>query len=89
METIIGFTIVFIQIFASLLTWSIFIWILMRWFARGKSPLGEMLEQIVQPILKPLRWARIGMFDLSPIIAFYLIDFIAKTFTSLLSQYVG
>ena len=88
METLLGFLVLFIQIFASLLTWSIFIWILMSWFARGKSPLGEMLEQIVRPILKPFRWARIGMFDLAPIIAFYTIRLVSNLLIQIITNYL-
>ena len=73
---LISFTSYFITIFIKLLYWAIFIWVLMSWFSAGKTPLGELLESIVLPILKPFKWARIGMFDLSPILALLVLGFL-------------
>lgn len=50
----------------------------MSWFATGRTAFGDLLDQIVQPILAPFRWARIGMIDLSPIVALILISFLGN-----------
>lgn len=73
---LIQFALAFLSILVSLLFWAIFIQVLLSWFARGRSGLGVMLDQIVRPILRPFRFARIGMFDFSPILALLALDFI-------------
>jgi len=61
-----------------LLYCAILIHVILSWFAASKSAFGEMVSQIVQPILAPFRWARIGMLDLSPFIALLSLDFLGK-----------
>jgi len=71
---IIQFLITFLSILTNLLFWAIFINVMLSWFAQGRTGLGVMLDQIVRPILKPFRWARIGSMDFSPIVALIVID---------------
>ncbi|MCK5460763.1 YggT family protein [Candidatus Gracilibacteria bacterium] len=88
LSILIQFLIYFLTIFLKLLYWSIFIWVLMSWFASSKSRLGDLLEQIVRPILRPFRWARIGMFDLSPIAALLTINFVANNLFRFLTKFL-
>lgn len=85
---LIQFLLYFLNIFLNLLYWAIFIWVLMSWFSASKSQLGMLLESIVRPILKPFRWARIGMFDLSPIVALLTINFVANSLQSFLLKFL-
>jgi len=83
------FLISFVSIFFTLLFWAVFISVMLSWFASGRSPLGVWLEQIVRPILWPFRWARIGMIDLSPVLALVVLDFLRGVVINLLIRFVG
>ncbi len=74
----IPFLISFISIFINLLYWAILIHVIMSWFATGRTAFGDLLDQVVRPVLAPFRWARIGMIDLSPIVALILLSFLGK-----------
>jgi len=78
LKVFIPFLITFVSVLVKLLYWAIIIKILMSWVAVGRTQFGVIIEQIVHPILKPFRWARIGMFDLSPIVALLLLDFLSR-----------
>jgi len=86
--SLIGFAVHFVLILVKLLYWAILIQVLMSWFAAGRSPLGQALDQIVQPILKPFRWARIGMLDLSPIVALYALYFLQGLVLEFLARFL-
>lgn len=75
MESLISFAVYFISIFIQVLQWCIFIWIILGWFATQKNGLGAMLDQIVIPLLRPFRWARIGMISLAPLILLILLQY--------------
>jgi uncharacterized protein YggT (Ycf19 family) len=75
LATLIQLLASFIQILAELLGLAMFIYVLMSWFARGRTPLGDILAQIVEPLCRPFKWARIGNFDLSFILAYFLIAY--------------
>lgn len=81
-DTLLAFTVYFIAILSQLLFWCIFIWVIMSWFASGRNRLGEILGQIVEPVLKPFRWAKIGMIDLSPVVAMLVIDYGGRVLTN-------
>ncbi len=85
---IIKFAISFVGILFNLLFWAVFISVLMSWFSRGRTQLGMYLDQIVKPILSPFRWARIGMFDFSPILALIILDFLRGFIEKFLIQFV-
>lgn len=74
-STLIHFTASFINILAELVQLAMFVYVLMSWFATGRTPLGNILVQIVDPITRPFKWARIGNFDLSFIVAYMFISF--------------
>jgi len=83
----IAILITFISVLLKLCFWAIFIHVLMSWFASGRTQFGEILDQIVQPILHPFRWARIGMLDLSPIVALIALDLAANFLVQILLKY--
>jgi len=59
------------------LTAAIFIRVLLSWFPIDpRNPLVTLLYDITEPILEPLRRVvpRMGMFDLSPLVALLLIQ---------------
>ena len=83
---ILLFIIHFVSILFQLLFWAVIIDVLLSWFSREKSELGNMLDRIVFPMLKPFRWARIGQLDFSPFLLIILLDFLAKTSLEFLTK---
>ncbi|MFC1655291.1 YggT family protein [Patescibacteria group bacterium] len=83
-----GFIIQFVNIFADLLVAAIFIRVIMSWIRptgnRGKF--FSFVFEITEPVLSFFRRIipRLGMFDISPIIAFLVIDFARAIIVSLL-----
>jgi YggT family protein len=68
-----------INIVADLLITLIFIRIILSWFMRGnENRLMYFLNEATEPILKPIRRAlpKMGMLDLSPLVAYFLIEII-------------
>jgi len=68
------------------LKWVILARVLLSWLPVAgirvdpSNPLIRVLHQITDPILRPLsRFSRIGMMDLSPLIAFFLISFVQQS----------
>lgn len=60
---------------------AIFIRALMSWFQMDpRSPVMQVLDGITEPILDPIRriMPRIGMLDLSPLVAIILLQFISR-----------
>lgn len=74
-DAIIAYTVYFISILSQLLFWCIFIWVIMSWFSARDSNFAQILGQVVEPVIKPFSWAKIGMIDLSPIVAMLVIDY--------------
>jgi len=83
------FVIHFLNMLFQLMYWCLILSVLLSWFAAGRSPLGMAIEQIVRPILAPFRWARIGMIDFSPIVAFIALGFAQEYLIRFLVQYVA
>jgi YggT family protein len=78
-----------IQVLATFVGWlgwvlsaAIIIRVLLSWFAMGNigGPVFRLLDDVTEPILAPLRRVipTLGMFDLSPIVALILINFITQ-----------
>jgi YggT family protein len=71
----------FIQILAIILWIAILLRVLFSWIGFDPSnPLHSVIHEITEPILAPIRqiMPRIGMFDLSPIIAMFILGFIVQ-----------
>ncbi len=75
-EQLIRFLIFFIAIFAALYRYAIFAYILLSWFPQSFLKFRVILAQIVEPVIKPFRFARIGNLSFSAILAFLAIDYL-------------
>ena len=68
----------FLNWFSFILTGAIIIRVLFSWFAMGNAggPVIRLLDDITEPVLGPLRRVipTLGMIDISPIIAIFLIQ---------------
>jgi YggT family protein len=64
-----------------ILTIAIFARAILSWFNLDpRSPLIQVLDSITEPILEPIRriMPRLGMIDLSPLIAILLLTFVSQ-----------
>lgn len=79
----------FISIFADILIFAIFIRVILSWVRPmgAKSGFFIFLFEITEPILSLFRRIipRIGMLDISPIVAFLVIEFIRNLLIGLLA----
>ncbi|HEY5713750.1 MAG TPA: YggT family protein [Candidatus Gracilibacteria bacterium] len=81
METYIPYIAQFSIVVLFCFQWLIIFWVVASWLVLFQiiSPSGSLYQNItkaVQPVIKPFRFARIGMFDLSPIIALLVLNFL-------------
>jgi YggT family protein len=70
-----------IGLLLNLLAIAIFIRAILSWVAPDPTnPLVQVLDQITEPILGPLRQVipRIGMIDISPLVAIILLSFLGQ-----------
>lgn len=82
----------FVSIFFDLLSFAILARILMSWMPSGGAPrLRTVLNDITEPILGPFRKAipRIGMIDISPIVAIIALDIIKAIILQILLPLVS
>ncbi|PID70703.1 hypothetical protein CSB37_01300 [bacterium DOLZORAL124_38_8] len=88
MKILLVFGFKVLQILINLLTYALFFHIILSWLSQGRTTLGMYLEAIVQPLLRPFRWARIGMFDFSVLIVYLILqyggNFVLKTIAQFL-----
>lgn len=59
-------------------SWALIIYILMSWFPNARSSsFGQLLGRICEPYLEPFRRIipPLGMIDISPIVAFLVLNF--------------
>ena len=64
-----------------MLTAAVFIRVLLSWFPIDpRNPLVTLLYDVTEPVLEPLRRVipRMGMFDLSPLVALLLIQLLGR-----------
>jgi len=92
-QQLIYFLLNFGIILSSLLFYSIFAWVIATWLIMFGiiSPTNKgfaFLTQLVMPILRPFRWARIGAIDLAPIAAIFVLDLVMRSMGDLLTQFV-
>lgn len=80
-----------INLVFQLLWWAILIRVLLSWLPMAGiridpyNPVIQLLFQITDPILEPLRrYTTVGMIDLSPIIALIGLDFIRRILVTLI-----
>lgn len=62
----------------SLYQWALIIYIFMSWFPNAReSAIGQFLSRICEPYLEPFRKfiPPLGMIDISPIVAFLVLNF--------------
>ncbi len=64
---------------------------LLSWFGIGPDhPIGRVLYEVTEPILAPMRRVipMIGMIDITPIVAIFLLQFLQGTILSALQGFV-
>lgn len=88
-EQLIQFLVLFISIFTRILYWAIFVSILMSWISRRRTPFKVWLDALVNPVLRPFRWARMGMLDFSPVVALIAVQFVSRWAIEFLVKYAG
>lgn len=81
LQQAVFFGLQFLSIFSELLFFSIFAWVMFSWLimfgiTTPDNRFYNYLGQLVYPILKPFRWARIGMLDLSPLMALAVLGYL-------------
>jgi YggT family protein len=75
----------FINVLFTVLTMAIFARVLLSWFPiRHDSPLILILDEITEPILRPLRSIvpRLGMLDITPIVALVMLQLLQSLLMS-------
>lgn len=78
----------FIDVLFTLMDFAIFARILLSWFpANSGGQIRTFLIQLTEPVLAPFRRIipRIGMMDISPIVALFILDFVKTILMSLLA----
>ncbi len=81
----------FVDVLFNVLIFAILIDALLSWFPISpNSPIVRLLDDITEPILAPLRQVvpRLGMFDITPIVAMFLLEILQNIIDSGLSGYV-
>ncbi|AIM17629.1 MULTISPECIES: YggT family protein [Neobacillus] len=81
-----GFVIGILQQILYIYSWALIIYILMSWFPNAReSTVGQFLARICEPYLEPFRRfiPPIGMIDISPIVAFLVLNFASRGLGSL------
>ena len=75
------FVVTFADLLVYVLSLAIFGRVVMSWISPGgNDPVSTILFQITEPILGPIRrvMPRLGMFDLSPMVALILLNFVIR-----------
>ena len=71
----------FIHVLFTVLTFAVFARVLLSWFPiRPDSPIVLILNEITDPILRPLRRIvpPLGMLDITPIVALFLLQILEQ-----------
>ena len=94
LQQLIFFGLNFFTILAGLLFYAIFGWVICSWLIMFgiMTPSNRaygFLGQMVQPVLAPFRWAKIGMIDLSPIMAILVLDLVMTILRDVLERFVA
>ncbi len=81
---------IFVDVLFNVLIFAILIDALISWFPIAPdSPIVRLLDDVTEPILAPLRRVvpRLGMFDITPIVAMFLLEILQSVIDSGLSGY--
>jgi len=82
-----NYVLTFLSMLLNILSIAILVRVLLTWFPIDPSnPIIRILYDVTEPILAPFRRVipRIGMFDLSPIAAMLVIQFISQNLPSMI-----
>lgn len=82
---------IFVDILFNVLIFAILIDALISWFPIAPdSPIVRLLDDITEPILAPLRQVvpRLGMLDITPIVAMFVLEILQSIIDSGLSGYM-
>lgn len=73
-------------ILCDLLSMAIFFQILLSWVIGKGHPVYDFLESLTAPVLKPIKklMPRMGMFDLSPMVALFGLEIVKTLWTALI-----
>ena len=82
--TLQSFLVYFVSLFFRLLELALIIHILLSWFARGKSPMGQAVDRIIVPLLRPFRFAAVGGISFAPILLLFAIYFVQDVLLKLI-----
>jgi YggT family protein len=81
----------FIYYFCRILVFAIFIRAILSWFMLGRNNIFiRLLDEVTEPILSPLRRIipRLGIFDITPIIAILILYFLPFLITRLFGLFI-
>lgn len=81
---------IFVDVLFNVLIFAILIDALISWFPIAPDhPIARLLDDITEPILAPLRRVvpRLGMFDITPIVAMFVLEILQNIIDSGLSGY--
>ncbi len=81
MDPILAYVFSYLGLLLKVLSFLVFIRVLLTWFPIDPSnPIIRILFEVTEPILAPFRRVipRIGMFDLSPIAAMLVLQFLSQ-----------
>ena len=89
LQPFIFFGLYFLQFFFQLVYWALWAWVILSWVIlfggmKPNNPAFQFVTRIVEPIIKPFRWARLGAVDLSPIVAIMVLSFVVDALQQLL-----
>lgn len=84
MEFILFFLVNIIRI----VKYAILVRVLMSWMGGGQGKIGQLIYEITEPVLRVFRniLPRTGMIDFSPLIAFFVLDFLQLGVVSLFAS---
>jgi YggT family protein len=75
----------FVLIFLEVISWLVILHAIMSYFVPPTNPIRNAVDQMVEPMLRPIRSVvpRIGMFDLSPLVLLILIQVLGMVVRSI------
>jgi uncharacterized protein YggT (Ycf19 family) len=77
-----------VNYFFLLLMGAVLALVILSWFSREPTKLEALLGQVVNPMLRPFRWAHLGAFDFSPVLLLFVLDFLSSFISGMLIQFL-